>query len=169
MSLIGKDRPGLVQLVAGVVTSHDGNWLESRMAHLGGHFAGMLRVTVPEERKEEFLRNVRSLESRGLTAVVHEDEAEPASQGARSAELRLVGQDRPGIVRQISEAFHRHGINVEELSTECASAPMSGEILFQAEARIQIPATCDMPALQKEFERIGTDLMVEIKIDELTK
>ena len=169
MSLIGKDRPGLVQLVAGVVTSHDGNWLESRMARLGGQFAGVLRVTVPEERKEEFLRDVRSLEARGLTAVVHEDQATAAPAPARCAELRLVGQDRPGIVRQISETLHRHGINVEELSTECASAPMSGEILFQAEAQIQIPAACDLAAVQNEFEKIGADLMFEIKLEEVRK
>ena len=44
MTIIGRDRPGLVESVAQVVAAHGGNWLESRMSRLGGHFAGILRV-----------------------------------------------------------------------------------------------------------------------------
>ena len=47
LTLIGPDRPGLVEAVAEVIAGHGGNWLESRMAHLAGQFAGILRVEVP--------------------------------------------------------------------------------------------------------------------------
>ena len=48
LTLIGSDRPGLVEAVAEVIAGHGGNWLESRMAHLAGKFAGILRVEIPE-------------------------------------------------------------------------------------------------------------------------
>ena len=44
LTLIGPDRPGLVERVSDVVASHGGNWLESRMAHLAGQFAGKLDI-----------------------------------------------------------------------------------------------------------------------------
>ena len=49
LTLIGPDRPGLVEAVAQPIAANGGNWLESRMAHLGGKFAGILRVDVPAD------------------------------------------------------------------------------------------------------------------------
>ena len=51
MTVIGQDRPGLVESVAALVAENGGNWLESRMSRLGGHFAGILRVEVPGENE----------------------------------------------------------------------------------------------------------------------
>src|SRR5215208_771327 len=53
MTVIGADRPGLVQMVAARVADHGGNWLESRMCRLGGQFAGILRIEVAKERRDE--------------------------------------------------------------------------------------------------------------------
>ena len=39
LTVIGKDRPGIVELLSQIVAAHEGNWLESRMAHLAGEFA----------------------------------------------------------------------------------------------------------------------------------
>ena len=78
--------------------------------------------------------------------------------------LGFVGQDRPGIVRQISHALARHGVNVEELSTECASAPMSGETLFKAQARLFVPPDCDLTVLRRELEKIAADLVVDVSL-----
>ena len=44
LTIVGSDRPGLVEAVAEAVARAGGNWLESRMAHLAGKFAGILRV-----------------------------------------------------------------------------------------------------------------------------
>ena len=52
LTVIGPDRPGLVEAIAAVIARHGANWEESRMAQLGGQFAGMLRVTAPEETQD---------------------------------------------------------------------------------------------------------------------
>src|SRR5512137_3021592 len=126
MTVIGADRPGLVDLVASVVAKHGGNWLESRMSRLGGQFAGILRVQVPDDAEPRLAAALSQLEAHGLTIVVHPDQPAPVLPSARLAALDIVGQDRPGIVRQISRALAQHSVNVEELHTECASAAMSG-------------------------------------------
>src|SRR6266851_6013313 len=77
MTVIGEDHPGLVKTVAGIVADQGGNWLESRMARLGGQFAGVLRVQIPAEKEAALVRSLKHLESEGLTIVVHSDRPQP--------------------------------------------------------------------------------------------
>jgi glycine cleavage system regulatory protein len=167
MTIIGQDRPGLVDSVAGLVAEHGGNWLESRMSRLGGQFAGILRVEVPSESEPALVAGLKKLESRGLTVVVHPDQPKPPAAAGRQSVLEIVGQDRPGIVREISHALAGFGVNVEEFESECASAAMSGETLFKARARLSIPASCDAAQVRQQLERIAADLIVEISLAEL--
>ena len=167
MTVIGADRPGLVESVASRVAEHSGSWLESRMSRLGGHFAGILRVDIPAEEEQKLMRSLKSLESQGLTVVVHPDKGAPALPERKLNLLEIVGQDRPGIVRQISRVLAGHGVNVEELDTERSSAAMSGEMLFKASAKLYIPDSCNVPALRTELEKIAQDLIVEISLQEL--
>ena len=164
MTVIGADRPGLVQLVAACVADHGGNWLESRMCRLGGQFAGILNVEVPPERAAELERALGALEGEGLRVIIHaEGEAIAAAPGSL-ATLDLVGQDRPGILRSVSAALAAHGVNVEELSSERVSAPMGGGTLFQASATVLVPPGASLPAVRADLEEIAADLMVDLKL-----
>lgn len=168
LTLIGSDCPGLVEAVADTIAAHGGNWLESRMAHLAGKFAGILRVEAPAARTDALVAALSKLEGRGLKVVVEAGAvAEPPA--ARTMDLDLVGLDRPGIVREISQLLAQHGANVEELTTNRASAPMSGEMLFSAKARVQVPAQADVARLRAGLERAASDLMVEIKLVDASK
>jgi glycine cleavage system regulatory protein len=161
MTVIGPDRPGLVESVASAVSRHGGNWLESRMARLGGQFAGILRVDVPADHAGELARALQSLSGKGVNVVIHPDRA-AAPAGAELRLIELVGQDRPCIVQSITHALAAHGVNVEELETECVSAAMSGETLFKATAKVLVPEGCDVESLRAELEKIAADLIVEI-------
>jgi glycine cleavage system regulatory protein len=162
MTVIGPDRPGLIESVAALVASHGGNWLESRMSRLGGHFAGILRVEIPVEKEQELIANLNGLSARGLTVVVHADQPKTEPPTGRVRILEIVGQDRPGIVRQISHALASYGVNVEELQTECASAAMTGETLFKARAKLRVPDSADIEQIRQSLERIASDLIVDV-------
>jgi len=69
-------------------------------------------------------------------------------------------------VRDISGALARAGVNVEDFSSEVASAPMSGETLFKATARLQLPERCDLAALKRDLEKIAADLLVDVSLEE---
>jgi glycine cleavage system regulatory protein len=167
MTVIGHDRPGIVEQVARLVAEHGGNWLESRMCRLGGEFAGILRVHVPDQEQEALAGALGALSAQGLIVVAQPDTAETPAPPKAMAILEIVGQDRPGIVRQISHALAAQRVNVEELETECGSAPMSGETIFKALARLQLLEGCDVQALRQELERIASDLLVEISFVEM--
>lgn len=165
MTLIGPDRTGLVEAVAGSVASHGGNWLESRMCRLGGEFAGILRVEVPADKKSALLDTVQKIS--GLRVIVGAGDPAVSPKNARESRMEIIGQDRPGIVREISAALARAGVNVEEFSSDVTSGAMSGEQLFKASARLQLPEGCDVAALKKKLEEIAADLLVDVSFGEL--
>jgi glycine cleavage system regulatory protein len=166
MTIIGPDRTGLVESLARAVAGHGGNWLESRMCRLGGEFAGILRIELPVEKRQALIDALQTLQGRGLTVVVRPGEAAAAAAG-RLARLEIVGHDRPGIVREITRVLAEAGVNVEEFSSELVSAPMSGETLFKAAARLQLSSGTDQAALKAELEKIAGDLLVDIAFVEL--
>jgi len=166
MTLIGPDRTGLVESVARAVASHRGNWLESRMCRLGGEFAGILRIEIPEEERATLLAALQKMA--GLTVVVQPDSKPVSAIPGRQTRLDIVGSDRPGIVHEITSALARAGVNVEEFSSEVVSAPMSGETLFKASARLQLPEGCNLAVLKQDLEHIAADLLVDISLAELS-
>src|ERR1700757_3444356 len=95
MSVIGQDRPGLIEIVARIVARHGGNWLESRMCRLGGEFAGILRIHVPDGQKASLIAALAGLESQGLKVVVYADQPPTAVEAGQRASLEIVGHDRP--------------------------------------------------------------------------
>lgn len=169
ITVIGPDRPGLVERLATLVSAHGGNWLESRMSRLGGEFAGILRIAIPADREPLLIAGLSELQAVGLTSVARRDEA-PATANTPGplVTLDLVGQDRPGIVRHIAAALAARGANVEELITECVSAPMSGEPLFKAKARLALRSESDLPQLRAELEAIAADLLVDLTLVPVT-
>ena len=164
LTLIGRDRPGLVEAVAAEIAKHGGNWEESRMAHLAGKFAGILRLSVPEQAAPGLARALGALEREGLRVVI--DSSEPVTPPAgQSVRLELVGDDREGIVREVARALALRGVNVDELDTSCEDAPMGGAMLFRASALLRLPAETSMDDLRAQLEALADDLMVELTLD----
>jgi glycine cleavage system regulatory protein len=162
MTIISPDRTGLVESVARTVAEHGGNWLESRMCRLGGEFAGILRIELPAEKKSALLAALQKLQVNGLQIHIRDVASTETNAGGKQTSLEIVGADRTGIVREITSALARAGVNVEEFSSELTSAPMSGETLFKATARLQLPANCDLASLKKDLEKIAADLLVDV-------
>ena len=164
LTVIAPDKPGLVELISNTVAAHQGNWLESSMSRLAGKFAGILTVTVPSDRTSALVSALEALESQGLK-IVTEVSQEPASANQKSLTLELIGHDKAGIVRDISQALAKRHINVERLSTELVSGSMSAEELFKARAELMAPADTDLDDLQEALEAIASDLMVDISLN----
>src|SRR5512144_2151370 len=166
LTLIGPDRPGLVETVAEPIAAHGGNWLESRMAHLAGQFAGILRVEVPDEKAAALADALRKLEARGLRLAVEAGPQPAAAATRRTLVVDLVGLDRPGIVREVSRVLAERGVNIEELVTDRTPAAMSAELLFRSRARVNVPDGLDAAELRARLEKLAQDLMVQVTLEE---
>jgi glycine cleavage system regulatory protein len=164
LTLVGPDRPGLVGSVSDVVRRHDGNWLESRMSHLAGQFAGIVLIDIAEDRSESLLQDLQKLSDHGLKVVTQLDSSstDGFSEGSLWT-IAVVGNDRSGIVREVTSVLAAHDVNVEELVTECTEAPQAGGKIFKAHARLRLPEGLDAELLQEELERLATDLMIDLQ------
>lgn len=163
MTVLGNDRPGLVSSLADTVASHGGNWLESRMARLAGQFAGIVRIECPSETADALINELQTPGNSGLTILaVRQHAAE--SLPRRTLAVEVVGNDRPGIVRELSAAVASAGGNIEELTTGLESAPMSGQPMFRAYGVISILENAEPSALTAAIESLGNDLTVDITL-----
>lgn len=166
MTVIGRDRPGLAEKLSRQVEEHGGNWLESRMIHLASTFAGVLRVEVPAGQVAALRARLDRLLDEGLQLTLQQIDEAPSPVARRRALLELTGYDRPGIVRAVTSALAARGVNIDELETELAGAPMSGTPTFHARAILQLPPELSLDELSQALEIIGSDLMVDIELDE---
>ena len=162
LTVIADDKPGLVETLAEVIADHKGSWLESSMSQLAGKFAGILRVSVATNRAENLIDALSSLPAE-LKLIVEQAEAKELPVKPTTVDLNLIGNERPGIIREISHALTMLSVNVEQLSTHCDPAPMSGDVLFRAQAVLQIPTGMLVEDLQEVLERLADDLIVELK------
>jgi glycine cleavage system regulatory protein len=162
LTAIGDDRAGLVGALADVVTEHGGNWEQSQMAELAGKFAGIVLVTVPAARADELVTSLTSLA--GVLEIHAHPGGEPVTDAQRFT-LHLLGNDHPGIVRDLSHALTDHGLSIDQLATETREAPMAGGVLFEAEAVLEAPADLDVKALAAALEDLAGELMVDIDLE----
>jgi glycine cleavage system regulatory protein len=161
LTVMGADRPGLVSALSQAVAARGGSWLESRMAHLAGQFAGVVRVEAPEA----LLEDLRELQREGLTIVglIANAPPAPAAETGERLELEVVGNDRPGIVRDVARILAESGVNIEELATDVEAGSFSGGTLFRATALLWAPGPRAVEAIQAGLEELGNELMVDIK------
>jgi glycine cleavage system regulatory protein len=167
LTVLGEDRPGLVEALSHIIAAHEGNWLESRMAHLAGQFAGILRASVPEGNAAALLTALHGLASHGLQVVVARSSTDTPAPEARWLMLDLVGNDHLGIIRDLAQVLTQRGINIDELQTACTSTPMTGGILFKATARLRVPQEVAVTDLRTALEQLAHDLMVDITLEGL--
>lgn len=165
LSVIARDRPGLVNRLASEIAAQEGNWIDSSMARLGGDFAGIVRIALPEENAPALEAALAGLAEEGVTVLARRSEGPAAPQGQR-AFLELTCSDHPGIVRDISDRLAARRVSIDELETEVFTGSMSGEALFSAKARIVIPEGVAAAVLREDLEGIGLDMMAEIVLRE---
>jgi glycine cleavage system regulatory protein len=162
LTLVGTDRTGLVESLAARIAAGGGNWEEGRLARLAGQFAGVVLVTIDSARTDALIASLRELEASGLQVTARPVTPPAAAPTGTHVRLAITGGDRPGIIRDVSRVLAERGVNVEELDSTMASAPMSGEPMFLAHARLLVPATLDLATLRHALEALGSELMVDL-------
>lgn len=136
LTAIGDDRPGLVAALAAAVDEHGGSWVDSQLeAEVG----------------------------LAVEAAVAEQAAPPGP--ARALRLRLLGQDRTGMVREVTTALRSQGATIDGLRSWTREAPEGGGMLFEAEAELRLPTESDEADVREALETIAAELMVDLELD----
>ena len=166
LTAIGDDQSGLVDALSGVIAAHGASWDQSHMSHLAGKFAGIVQVSVPDGKVDALIAALQPLEHDGLLDITASTAPADASAAAgRPMRLELLGQDRVGIIHDLSHALAALGVSIHELQTATGSAPMGGGVLFQATALLEVPSDVDHTALRDTVEQLSNELMVDIDLE----
>ena len=163
LTVIGDDRTGLVSALTSLVEVRGGSWQRSRMTRLAGKFAGVAEVEVPADAVDPLRTDLGRLAEDGLTVTVETSE-QPGAATRTLWRLHLLGQDRPGILAEISTALAGHGVGIEELDTALTDAPMAGGRLFEVDALLTVPGATDEGRVRAELERLADELMVDLTV-----
>ena len=166
LTVIARDRPGLVETLSETIAKNSGNWIDSAMARLGGEFAGIVRIEVPDSSVEGMEAALGTLTEKDISVSwrIGPRNDEPTGRRFR---VSTIGQDHPGIVRDVSSVLARHGVSVDRLNTTVFAGSMSGAPMFVAEADVILADETDIDDLRDALERIAADIMVDVEVQEL--
>lgn len=165
ISFLGDDRPGLVKQVAQVVSENQGNWLDSQLSQLGGKFAGLILISLPSASSKSLETALIKLSHGGFSVQIKPATYGKSSSPVRDINLSIIGLDRPGIVRDISQAMTTHQVNVVNMESHLISAPMSGEMLFQASIKAQISRHTDLDEFSEVLDVIANEMTLDIDLN----
>ena len=163
LSVIGSDRPGLTRALAGAVLTAGGNWLESHLSQLGGLYVGSVLVELEAANVDALRSALREVDADGLDVRIAAAGAGETVSGS-ALRLSLVGQDRPGIVHQVTAALRDLGVNIEAFNTRMSEEAHSGAPLFNLDATLRLPTTLTVSQVQSRLEAISGEIMVDIAL-----
>jgi glycine cleavage system transcriptional repressor len=166
LSVTGRDRPGIVSAVTGVLLDHSLNIEDAEMAILRGHFAVMLMLAAPDELDEPSLRadleQVRAavpLETVSLTEVLALDPHGPPA----SHSISVYGADHPGIVHGVAAALADHDVNVVGLSTRVIGEN-GGQAIYVMLLEVTLPEPLDEADLEALLARVAEEQGVDVSV-----
>src|SRR5512134_2844815 len=168
LSVVGRDRPGIVAEVTRVLFEIGCNIEDSTCTILSGQFAMILviahqKFTAVAEIDPSF-EPVRK--SMGLMVSLHKlkDEEVSREKGftGRPHILSVYGADRPGIVYSVARELARYKVNITDLNTQVVGA--KDRPVYVMVLEVDIPETVDMKDLEREFDKIRKELSVTISV-----
>ncbi len=168
LSVVGKDRPGIVAEVSRVLFELGCNIADSTCTILSGQFAMILVIGHTEIASvsgiDPAFDPVRK--KMGLTISLHalNDEEVSREKGftGRPHVLSVYGADRPGIVYSVARVLASHDVNVTDLNTQVVGA--KDRPVYVMVLEVDIPESLDLKELDREFDKIRKDLSISISM-----
>ena len=166
LSLTGSDRIGIVEHVTELILECGGDVQASRMARLGGEFAMLLLVSIPDAETDKLSAQVETLAGEGFKVTFTETEWGVAAQRKdwMPYKIEVRGANHEGIIHEIAEHLSKQGINIETIETNVVPAPMSGAPLFTMDAIVVVPPGLPKSKWQGELEEVSDHLNVELEM-----
>ncbi|MGI0118109.1 glycine cleavage system protein R [Zooshikella sp. RANM57] len=167
ITLLAPDRPGIIETISQIIAAHEGNWLDSKLSLFNGQFAGIAHIYVPNKFLPSLTEQFNQLTAQKI--AIHHAVIDPANTASAEEEitytLHLLGNDRPGIVRDITKILLEFKINITDIQTEHTSAPMSNDAIFKASAVLRVPQSANIDLIKSNLEKLANELIVDVTLD----
>jgi glycine cleavage system transcriptional repressor len=133
ITVIGRDRPGIVADVAEALADLGANLTDSTMTRLRGHFAMTLVCTGPDAGEVEAALGPLAVRSRLLATVRAVGPEEATTPTGEPYVLSVHGADRLGIVAAVTRVVADAGGNITDLTTRLVGP------LYVLVAEVELP------------------------------
>lgn len=162
ITLLGRDRLGIVESFSKTVADHGGTWCESRIMQVEGQFGGVFLAEVPNENADAFETSLESSFQQDFhLAVVRSDADGEAAPARHSFEVTVLCGDRPRLLHKFAQLCTARQINILELETNLRPAAMTGLMMFEISAVGDSPDPLDQDEFARAFEALGDDVIVD--------
>ncbi|MCH2189602.1 MAG: ACT domain-containing protein [Gammaproteobacteria bacterium] len=163
ITVFAEDKPGIVRTLSDTALSHNASWQESSLSRLCGQFTGIVHFEVTADKKSVLETSLINLSTQGIQVTVHKNtKIKDDSEDINGLYIMVEANDRPGIIREITQALAEHNVNVDNIDTEVSSASMAGYMLFKAHLALAMPDDMSESDLEEVLEEVSDDLMVSI-------
>jgi glycine cleavage system transcriptional repressor len=170
-TLTGPDRIGIVESVTKMFLDHSGNVESSRMARLGGEFAMLMLVSLPEEQSAALERDIDELVASGYKVTTSRTGQKDAGihSGWHPFKIEVEGADHEGIIHEVASYLSGRGINIESMETGVGYAPVSATPLFTMSAIVAVPPELAAGKWEAALHDTGELLNVDIRVSALER
>lgn len=168
VSVVGKDRPGIVAEVSRILYGLGCNIEDSTCTILSGQFAMILVVCHPKMSKVSELAPSfeRVREDMRLMVTIHALKDEEVVHEKRFTGhphiISVYGADRPGIVFSVTKELADRKVNITDMNTQVVGSKERPVYVMVLEA--DIPDAVDMKELETVFVRIKKEIGVSITV-----
>jgi glycine cleavage system transcriptional repressor len=162
ISAVGRDQPGIVAAVTGVLVEQGCNLEDTEMAVLRGHFAMMMLVAGHSSLSAGDLEKALASTAANfdlLVAVRQVDITAVDPTPGSPWSVSVYGADRPGILHDVTAQLSEHGVNVTGVETRLVGHP--GRAVYVMLLDVTVPPTADGDAVAAALAELGGRLGVE--------
>lgn len=169
LTVLGKDRPGIIAGVTGVLYQAGCNLEDVSMTILEGEFAMIMVVCLRHEREKKAIRTkLAAFERKGNLTFFWKELPGKLKRGEKHAAgsiphlITVMGRDRTGIVYQTSRLLAKHRLNITDLNSRILG--QQGPALYMMLLEVDIPRRFPLPRLTRDLTALGRKLGVELRI-----
>jgi glycine cleavage system regulatory protein len=159
LTVIGRDKLGLVEIISNALVEHHANWLVSNLSHLSGYFAGVVEIEVAADNIQALTSALTNIKE--LKIDIHDATGEELPAG-QEIEFVITGNDRKGIVQELSSIITHKGGSIIQFTSRCQTAPNWGGGLFHAVAKVYLPTGMNADVIVDALENLASDIIVDL-------
>ena len=169
LTIIGRDRPGIVSQVTEILFQGGFNIADSSCSILGGQFSMILIISNPEiSTQEQFSDTFQPLEEQNLSVYIRTlksgGEIRPELEGELCM-ISVYGADKPGIVYQVAKELGDRNINITDLNTKLVGEKEKPVYVMMLEA--MLPKDTEIEELENWIKQLRQQLQVDISVRSL--
>jgi len=167
VSVLGKDRPGIVAAVTKLLYETGCNIEDSSMTMLANEFAMILLIALPADLNHRQLsRRFSTLSKLGLSVSLRplkpSEEVKPRLKGSPFI-IAVYGSDKPGIVYRVSKYLASKKIDITDVQTSISS--FGGKHTYIMFLEVDIPGKMPLEQIRIELLKVAESLGVSVSIN----